>query len=525
MTESVSTPVSPPVCDRCHNVVHYSHGTSIWHPGISSIADTLAESPFKHNHVYHVLDAVDFPLSLIRNIYIHLDLVQQRSRNRRAKNPMFRGGRTTTISFIVTRSDLLAPQKDQIDRLMPYIVEVLRSALGEAGENARMGNVHLVSATRGWWTPKIKEEIWERGGGNWMVGKVNVGKSSLFQVLFPKGRNETLDYKSLQRAALDSRPDESANTTVEQKLNALRDMQHDRGQLSSSPTLPAQQKKAPLGADSLLPPPQPETQYPVMPLVSSLPGTTTSPIRVSFGNGRGELIDLPGLSRGQLENYVQPAHRASLVMTKRPKPQQLALKSSQSLLVVGGLVRITPLLPPNSEMVILASAFTPLKPHVTSTEKAIGTHTHQRESGVPVITTDEAGAAMASAGVFSLDTDVTRQRSRRLLAGSGRSVQDLPFRVVATDILIEGVGWVELAAQVRRRDVVLAQQDAGAGPCFPQVEVFSPKGKFVGARKPMNAWALSEKPPKPGPAHRPRRSMKGAKKAAKRARRAATIVT
>ena len=78
-----------------------------------------------------------------------------------------------------------------------------------------------------------------------------------------------------------------------------------------------------------------------MPTVSHYPGTTASPIRVPFGNGRGELIDLPGLSRGSLEDHVVAKHRPDLVMRQRVKPVQLVIKPGQSLLI-SGLVRITP---------------------------------------------------------------------------------------------------------------------------------------------------------------------------------------
>jgi len=61
--------------------------------------------------------------------------------------------------------------------MMPYLTTVLRDALGRSGKDVRLGNVRCVSAIRGWWTPTLKEEIFKRGGGGWMVGKVNVGKS------------------------------------------------------------------------------------------------------------------------------------------------------------------------------------------------------------------------------------------------------------------------------------------------------------------------------------------------------------
>jgi len=55
---------------------------------------------------------------------------------------------------------------------------------------------------------------------------------------------------------------------------------------------------------SLLPPAQIEVPYPVMPVISSLPGTTASPIRVPFGSGKGELIDLPGVARSNCWFHV-----------------------------------------------------------------------------------------------------------------------------------------------------------------------------------------------------------------------------
>ena len=36
----------------------------------------------------------------------------------------------------------------------------------------------------------MKEDIYRQGGAAWMVGKANVGKSALFEVVFPKGRGQ-----------------------------------------------------------------------------------------------------------------------------------------------------------------------------------------------------------------------------------------------------------------------------------------------------------------------------------------------
>ena len=99
----------------------------------------IGESPYSYNHIYHVLDAADFPLSFIPQLQRRLDLMPQRSHNRRAKTHVFRQGRRTEISFIITRSDLLAPQKSQVDALMPYLVQVLRDALGPSGKDGTTG--------------------------------------------------------------------------------------------------------------------------------------------------------------------------------------------------------------------------------------------------------------------------------------------------------------------------------------------------------------------------------------------------
>ena len=54
-------------------------------------------------------------------------------------------------------------------------------------------------------------------------------------------------------------------------------------------------------------------------------------------------------------------------------------------------------------------------------------------------------------------------------------------------------------------------------PNWPIVDVYSPLGKFVSARRPLNAWLLCKPVRKPG--SRPRRAMKGVKKEVKRGRR------
>ena len=508
-----------PVCDRCHHLLHHHTGTSIIHPTVKSIEDIIADSPYEYNHVYHVLDAADFPLSLIPQLHHHLSLMPQRSQNRRAKTSKFYHGRKSEMSFIITRSDLLAPTKTQVDSMMPYLVQVLRDALGSSGKDVRLGNVRCVSSERGWWTRQLKEDIWRRGGGGWMVGKVNVGKSSLFETVFPKGRNKDIDFEVLRQEAAEG------NTTASdhQRFNLPGDYFRDK----FDQQYPALEDDAETSQDeSLLPPLPKEVAYPVMPIVSALPGTTASPIRLSFGRGKGELIDLPGLDRGGLERFVSDKHRLDLVMRQRVKAEQHVVRPGQSILI-GGLIRITPLA---FDTVLIACPFVPFESHVTNTEKAIAVHTQTSPSGLFNITNIGAGETMSSAGVFQLKWDVTKQRAGPLTASTavGLKPQVLPFAVLSADILIEGCGWVELAVQIRKR----ALQSSG-GPFepngaiqsmeFPSVEIFSPEGKHIGIRRPMNAWVVGgHHAAKARPGHaRPRRSMKGVKKNSKKLARAA----
>ena len=510
---SLKKSVPTPVCNRCHDLLHHHTGVSIENPTLKSIQSIISESPYKYNHIYHVLDAADFPLSLIPQLQRYLSLTPQRSQNRRAKINKFYHGRKADMSFIITRADLLAPTKEQVDAMMPYLLEVLRDALGPSATDVRLGNVRCVSSKRGWWTKKLKEDIWNRGGGGWMVGKVNVGKSNLFECIFPKGRKEEVNFKSLRGAARQIEVDSSTIATELINPSALMDMEslHE-----SKPLVDFDEE--PILENSLLPPAPPEQSYPVMPIVSSMPGTTASPIRLLFGGGKGELIDLPGLSRGNLENYVMNNHKSDLVMRQFLKPEQFVLKPGQSLLL-GRLFRITPITP---GVTILAYPFVPFPGHVTSTEKAIEIHVQRLPSGVPSITKPGVGDKMSSAGKFELRWDVTRKRAGPLTAPAavGLNPKVLHFTVFSTDILIEGCGWVELVAQVRKRELkswITTNNGTATEEVFPKVEVFSPEGGHIGTRRPMGAWLLgARKRIAAGKGTiRPRRSMKSFQKSLK----------
>jgi hypothetical protein len=453
--------------------------------------------------------------------------------------------------------------KGQVDSLMPYLRAVLRDALGRTGKDARLGNVRCVSAKRDWWTKELKEEIWHRGGGGWMVGKVNVGKSQLFHSVFPKGRR---DFQKVQGKKVpattavileefkDGDRVEGSATSHSREPGAWTAVKVDNEEDPITTMDPAAEEQEALHAElaslqansldtfMLLPPAPPEEDYPAMPLVSSLPGTTASPIRLSFGNGKGELIDLPGLSRGDLELHVKPEFRNDLVMRSRVRPEQQVIRPGQSILL-GGFMRITP----TTDTIIMAYAFTPLKSHLTRTDKAIAIQTGERESGVENIALPETADKIASAGIFHLKWDVTRQRAGPLTdpSAAGIKPRNLAFKVLSTDILIEGCGWVELVAQIRRppSDIFpspannedfkhknenqkddegfdFEQVDGEIDPTWPAVEVFTPLGKFVGARRPMNAWLNIMKKPSGGKLQgRPRKSMKGVKKSDKRQKR------
>ncbi|KAJ4150853.1 hypothetical protein LMH87_011583 [Akanthomyces muscarius] len=404
-----------PVCERCHDLIHHNAKSAsgrvpMFHPTVESLRETIEESPHKYNHIYHVIDAADFPMSLIPRLNVLLGDIPLRTRNRRSRAGKFLRDRQTEMSFIITRSDLLGPTKQSVDALMPYLREVLRDALGRLGNRVRLGNVRCVSASHGWWTRDVKEDIWHRGGAGWMVGKVNVGKSRLFEEVYPKGR---LDH-----------PDASVGPTAIGRI---------------------QPEEEDVDVGDLLPPARKATNYPAMPIVSSLPGTTASPIRIPFGNKKGELIDLPGLARSDLDLFVKEEHRQSLIMKKRVVPEQATVKPGQSLVLGGGLIRITP---SSENIIFLMYNFTPLEDHITSDEKAVEFQAQTKTLG-------------AQKTISLPDTAATIKHAGRKNA-VGLNIDRLPFRVLSVDILIEGVGYVEIVAQVRTRSIYQQREDQSA---------------------------------------------------------------
>lgn len=466
-TDSEGAVLETPLCNRCHGLVHHHRGSSVVKPSLDSVKKTILQSPWQRNHIYHVMDAADFPMSLIAHIHRGLSLFPPRSRNRRATHAVYRHGKKTDLSYVITRSDLLVPKKEQVDCMMPYLVDVLRNALGKTGENVRLGNVRCVSSKRGWWTKELKQDIWKRGGAGWMVGKANVGKSNLFEVAFPKGHMKPVA--------------EGMGSTLQ--LNAK------QAQMPSN----ARALLHPGDEQILLPPARLETQYPTMPTVSALPGTTASPIRVPYGSGKGELVDLPGLERSKIFDFVRSELQVNLVMDRPLKPKQKTMKPGDTLLL-GGLIRIQ-LMYPLSITTFLVYNFTKLKArHFSEGEFRDAIQGGMKPS--TVITNDEAiWKDLRCAGRYALRFDVTKERAGPLTRQDalGLKPSDLTFVVLGIDVLIEGIGWIEIAAQVRRKELgeeassTSANVDKADLSKYPAVEVFSPKGTFVSYRRPMNA--------------------------------------
>ena len=89
---------------------------------------------------------------------------------------------------------------------------------------------------------------------------------------------------------------------------------------------------------------------------------------------------------------------------------------------------------------------------------------------------------MAHAGAFKLRHDVTRARAAGPITRSdaiGIKVEKLPYRVLSTDILIEGVGWVEITAQIRLKDLQRPPQNTELPPPRIQAEPVKPKDPFA----------------------------------------------
>ncbi|KAF8252304.1 hypothetical protein K440DRAFT_658119 [Wilcoxina mikolae CBS 423.85] len=516
------------ICNRCHELIYHHHAPSLpAYPTLNTLSSLLLSSRHKHNHIYHLIDAADFPLSLRPELQKHLYKTLPKSITR-----------NLTISYIITRCDLLLPKREQVASLITYLKSTLRDFLPEDQKiESPYAKLYAISTRTGWDIGPLKEEISKRQGGVWFLGAVNVGKSTLLRDVWPMGGE--LRPVSLEDAAeFEILPEEDELETgefvdneTEAGFNPTESIEEAGQQLDKILT-----QAQGMGNRRV---PQPH----VPPTVSDVPGTTAAPIRVSYksvgrgGKYRGEVVDLPGLERWVgfqetgLMKYVRENRRRALAMKSRVTPEQYSIKPGQSMLI-GGLIMITP---KTSHTVVLANPFTSIPVHISTTEKCRGFLSSpdpetalapqpeclfQDPASVGISVTPEGKGvnkrptttslppAFASAGVFTLRDDVTTKRNPMLQNNSPEQVAKLPYKVLATDILLEGIGWVELTAQVRNRI------DTGFKPI--EVEVFTPEGKGIGQRKTMSAYmTLEEGAWKRGlrkKTSRPMRSMKGQKK-------------
>ncbi|KAK6535283.1 hypothetical protein TWF694_001751 [Orbilia ellipsospora] len=444
------------LCARCRNLLHHDKKLSDTPDAtFTQAAEVIAQSPFNRVHVYHLIDAADFPVSVLPNA--------RRAILKNLKGSKKGGRKDVTMSYVITRADLLMPTEQKVTSLMTYIRRVLTNYLGEETD---LKDLRVVSAKRTWTTERLKDEIRARKGGVVLLGKTNVGKSRLYEAIFPK-RNAK-DFPMTKGRGFGKEEEEEEEEWYVQN-----------GQ---------------------------KVKYPDMPLASKVPGTTVGPITIDFAAGRGQLVDLPGFSRGGMMNYVKQDYVKDVLMLNKINPTKDIVLPGQSYLL-GGLVRVLPLENMTGRPVTLEVAtFSNLPPHVASHNKAHKYLYIEKGSGKrPFIWAKPGiGESVQSAGTYTLTDDITKRRAERLVRAMGEEAfeKNAPFKIYATDIVIEGIGWLEVSAQVGKNDP------------YPEIEVWSPNGKGIYQRETMKAYEESIKPgPKAAPGSRPRKSMKGAKKA------------
>lgn len=596
------TVVTPklPLCERCKSLLHYDKGTPLpAYPDLDTLIDLISESKHEKNHIYHLIDAADFPLSLVPRLKSYL-----------AHYLPLKKARNLSVSYVITRADLLMPKEEQVTSLMTYLKGVLKDALppGEAIEDHHSswgGTFRVISIKNAWAIRRVKAEfshmaglklskvekgkVKNREGGIWIVGKVNVGKSRFVGEIVPEGSftnlERVIETVSGPRASYSA---ELEAFTGEEKLKEfLKEVEEKEG-VNNPETTKEELAKILEGARIKIQNEElDQEEFPlVSPTVSDVPGTTVAPVRVAFrhpgekgkkGGVKGEIIDLPGMERGRFLDFVRPELRRKVQMEYRVDPKQHVVKPGQSL-VLAGLIMIQP---KTRDTDFMMYPYTALPTHVTATEKALEFMNHPDPEGCrePVLyqhkpgpSTDfvesevkestklgalEGGSVLSepqaseegfiyrpqelkdkpvsvplpstlphnikSAGTFHLSSDVTRLRNPQLLSKTDAEIELLPYKIYSTDILLEGIGWVEIVAQIRTHHLMM--------DVVPQVEVFTPLGKGVGTRKPMGADMLRlqglKKIGKFGVRRNPtegrqRPSMKGQKKQSKINHRSAT---
>ncbi|CUS09537.1 unnamed protein product [Tuber aestivum] len=532
------------ICGRCRGIRYHHRGSELpAYPTLRTLTNLIQNSPHTRNHIYHLIDAADLPMSLQPELREHL--------YKNLPLPLRRG---LTISYVVTRADILMASSQQVWSLTTYIKKRIKDALPEDEKiEDVMNRTHIISTRNGWGVGRVKDEIRIRTGGVWIIGGVNVGKSRFVMEMWPEGgesrpvtREEAAEYEIL--------PEDDGGTEVKAGGEGV------------------EREKEEEAYDHPLYP-----QY-VAPTVSDMPGTTAAPIKIAYrvssrgGRKWGEMIDLPGFerwvsySKNGLLKYVRPELRAAVAMNKRVKGQQYTIKAGQSL-ILGGLILITPRISGRGGQVVLATPFTNLPAHIASTYKSLKWLEHPEPESVdhlyyPAPTTvplpeslipqkppkrsepstaspPPAGLPLphhhkitsaedykgtpprpqehlippllpphfASAGVVEITEDVTLRRNPFL---SMSELESLPYIILGRDLLLEGIGWVELNVQMSKN-----QHFRTDG--VVEVEVFTPEGRGAGSRTSMGAAMMRKEMEKVQARSgvRQRKAMKGEKKKAK----------
>ncbi|EPS36536.1 hypothetical protein H072_9930 [Dactylellina haptotyla CBS 200.50] len=451
------------LCKRCQNLLNYQRKISDTPDAtFAQAAQIIAASPFHRVHVYHLVDAADFPMSILPNA--------RRAILRNLKE--FPEGRRKdlTMSYVITRADLLMPTEQKLASLMTYMRRVLTSHLGE--KEVELKDLRVVSAKRTWTTERLKDEIRARKGGVVLLGKTNVGKSRLYEAVFPKRNAKDFQARKGDFGKRDLR--EAADDGEEGYMQ--------NGQ---------------------------RVKYPDMPLASKVPGTTVGPIVIDFAAGRGQLVDLPGFNRGGLLEYVAPKHVPSTVLVNKIKPTTRYVVPPGKSFLLGGLVRVKPVQGESGRPITLEIAVFANLPGHTARDDKTEAYMNRQEVDKErdfIWAKPGIGETFKSAGVFTLTDDITKKRSGPMVEkmGEEKFKKYAPFKIYATDIVVEGMGWLEVSAQVGKDD-----------KC-PAVEVWSPNGESILQRETMKAYEENLKlGSKAAPGSRPRRSMKGAKKTEK----------
>jgi len=111
-------------------------------------------------HIYYLIDAADLPVSLQRRLHEHL--YQNLSKLLRCQ---------LTVSFIITRSDILMASKRQVSSLMTYIKKSIKDALpGDERVESTVDRIHVISTRNGWGFGKVEGDIRSRTGAYGLLG-------------------------------------------------------------------------------------------------------------------------------------------------------------------------------------------------------------------------------------------------------------------------------------------------------------------------------------------------------------------